>query len=161
MTRQRLRESSVKWNMTLSLDSFALKIVKKAEELAFSNNAKIIDINIPEKVKIFIEKYLIKEINHFRKKYKLEFNLFSDKKFIVPEYKIDLLNKNKKIIKTIGNFIKIEENFTKQDNKGKKLKFMNKKYNKNNMKKNKFKKKINYQSKVEKNNLDNKKLVSY
>ena len=161
MTRQRLRESSVKWNMTLSLDSFALKIVKKAEELAFSNNAKIIDINIPEKVKIFIEKYLVKEINHFRKKYKLEFNLLSDKKFILPEYKIDLLNKNKKIIKTIGNFIKIEENFTQQDNKGKKLKFMNKKYNKNYMKKNKFKKKYNYQSKVEKNNLDNKKLVSY
>jgi len=56
MTRQRLRESSVKWNMTLSLDSFALKIVKKAEELAFSNKAKIININIPEKVKTFIEK---------------------------------------------------------------------------------------------------------
>ena len=29
MTRQRLRESSVKWNMTLSLDSFALKIANK------------------------------------------------------------------------------------------------------------------------------------
>ena len=52
--------------MTLiDLDSFALKIVKKAEELAFSNNAKIIDINIPEKVKIFIEKYLAKEIRLF------------------------------------------------------------------------------------------------
>ena len=45
MTRQRLRESSVKWNMTLSLDSFALKIIKKGEELAFSNKAKIININ--------------------------------------------------------------------------------------------------------------------
>ena len=56
MTRQRLRESSVKWNMTLSLDSFALKIVKKAEELAFSNKAKIINLSIPEKVKTFIEK---------------------------------------------------------------------------------------------------------
>ena len=31
MTRQRLRESSVKWNMILSLDSFALKIVKEEE----------------------------------------------------------------------------------------------------------------------------------
>ena len=41
MTRQRLRESSIKWRMTLSLDSFALKIVKKSEELAFSNKAKI------------------------------------------------------------------------------------------------------------------------
>ena len=33
MTRQRLRESSVKWNMTLSLDSFALKVVKKQKSL--------------------------------------------------------------------------------------------------------------------------------
>ena len=160
MTRQRLRESSVKWNMTLSLDSFALKIVKKAEELAFSNNAKIIDINIPEKVKIFIEKYLAKEIDYFRKKYKLEFNLLSDKKLMLPEYKINLLNKNKKIIKTIGNLENIEENIIKQDTQRKK--FMYKKYNKNYMKKIKSKKKYNYQSKVEKNNFDNnKKLVSY
>ena len=65
MTRQRLRESSVKWNMVLSLDSFALKIIKKAEELAFSNKAKIVNVNIPDKVKVFIEKNLVKEINHF------------------------------------------------------------------------------------------------
>ena len=109
MTRQRLRESSVKWNMTLSLDSFALKIVKKAEELAFSNKAKIINLSIPEKVKTFIEKNLVKEINHFRKKYKFEFNLISDKNLIIPEYKIDLLNKNKKIIKKIENIEKIEK----------------------------------------------------
>ena len=34
MTRQRLRESSVKWNMTLSIDSFSLKIIKKGEEVS-------------------------------------------------------------------------------------------------------------------------------
>ena len=56
MTRQRLRESSVRWNMTLSLDSFALKIVRKGEELAFSNKAKIINIYVPLKVKTYIEK---------------------------------------------------------------------------------------------------------
>ena len=67
MTRQRLRESSVKWNMTLSLDSFALKIVKKGEELAFSNKAKIINISIPLKVKTYIEENLAKEIKHFKK----------------------------------------------------------------------------------------------
>jgi len=78
MTRQRLRESSVKWNMTLSLDSFALKIIKKSEELAFSNKAKIININVPLKVKSYIEKNLIKEINHFKTKYKLEFNIIPD-----------------------------------------------------------------------------------
>ena len=55
MTRQRLRESSVKWNMVLSLDSFALKIIKKGEELAFSNKAKIVNISIPTKAKTYIE----------------------------------------------------------------------------------------------------------
>ena len=75
MTRQRLRESSVKWNMILSLGSFALKIVKKGEELAFSNKAKIVNISVPTKVKTYIEKDLAKAISHFKKKYKLEFNL--------------------------------------------------------------------------------------
>ena len=64
MTRQRLRESSVRWNMVLSLDSFSLKIMKKGEELAFSNKAKIININAPLKVKIYIEENLAKEINN-------------------------------------------------------------------------------------------------
>ncbi len=105
MTRQRLRESSVKWNMTLSLDSFALKIVKKGEELAFSNKAKIANIYVPLKVKTYIENNFGKEINHFKKKYKLEFNIIADNTHIIPEYKIDLLNKNKKIIKIIANVL--------------------------------------------------------
>jgi len=155
MTRQRLRESSVKWNMTLSLDSFALKIVKKAEEFAFSNKAKIINLSIPEKVKTFIEKNLVKEINHFKKKYKFEFNLISDKNLILPEYKIDLLNKNKKIIKKIENLEKIEKNFIEKDFIRKK--FANKKF----IKKDKFKKKYNYKSKESKYSFDNKKLARY
>ena len=110
MTRQRLRESSVRWNMTLSLDSFALKIIKKGEELAFSNKAKIININVPQKVKTYIEENLIKEINHFKAKYKLEFNIISDNTLVIPEYKINLLNKNKKIIKKIENFKTIAKN---------------------------------------------------
>ena len=155
MTRQRLRESSIKWNMTLSLDSFALKIVKKAEELAFSNKAKIVDINIPEKVKMFIEKNLIKKINYFRKKYKLDFNLIADKKLILPEYKINLLNKNKKIIKKIENFEQIEKNFIKQRNERKEF------ANKNYIKKRESRKKYNYLSKMTKNDFDNKKLVKH
>jgi len=148
MTRQRLRESSVRWNMTLSLDSFALKIVKKSEELAFSNKAKIININIPQKVKTYIEKNLVKEINHFKVKYKLEFNIISDNALMIPEYKIDLLNKNKKIIKKIENIETIENSFIKQ-NYGRN-KFANKKF----IKRNKLKRKYNYQSKKKKNNFD-------
>ena len=141
--------------MTLSLDSFALKIIKKAEELAFSNKAKIINLSIPEKVKTFIEKNLVKEINHFRKKYKFEFNLISDKNLILPEYKIELLNKNKKIIKKIENLEKIDKNFIEKDFIRKE--FANKKF----IKKDKFKKKNNYKSQERKYSFDNKKLARY
>jgi len=155
MTRQRLRESSIKWNMILSLDSFALKIIKKAEELAFSNKAKIINITIPEKVKTFIEKNLAKEINHCRKNYKIECNLNPDKNLIVPEYKIDLLNKNKKIIKIVENFEKIESNTNK-------FNFAKKNFPQNKfLRRHKFKKKYNYYSKIKKNNFENKKTANY
>ena len=155
MTRQRLRESSVRWKMTLSLDSFALKIIKKGEELAFSNKAKIININVPLKVKTFIEKNLTKEINHFKTKYKLEFNIMSDNILLIPEYKIDLLNKNKKIIKKIENIETIEDSFIKQNYNRKK--FTNKKF----LRTHKFKKKNYYKSKKIKNNFDSKKFGNY
>ena len=158
MTRQRLRESSVKWNMTLSLDSFALKIIKKGEELAFFYKAKIINIKVPLRVKTYIEEYLMKEINHYKTKHKLEFNIIPDNMLVIPEYKIDLLNKNKKTIKKIENIETIENSFIKQDYSRKK--FNNKKFNNNFQKVNKFKKKYNYQSKKRKHNFDSKKLAN-
>jgi len=159
MTRQRMRESSVKWNMVLSLDSFALKIVKKGQELAFSNNAKIININIPQKVKSYIDQNLDKEIKHFKEKYKLEFNIIEDNSLVIPEYKIDLLNKNKKTIKKVEHIEKIEKNYIKQDYKRKS--YNNKKYNKDFKKPTKFKKKDNYQSNLKKPGPDSKKAANY
>ena len=155
MTRQRLRESSVRWNITLSLDSFSLKIIKKSEELAFSNRAKIININVPQKVKTYIEGNLMKEINHFKTKYKLEFNIISDNTLVIPEYKIDLLTKNKKIIKKIENIETVENSFINQNYN--RNKFPNKKFTK----RNKFKKKYNYLSKKGKNKFDFKKTANY
>ena len=154
MTRQRLRESSVRWNMVLAMDSFALKVVKKAEEFAFSTKAKIINITVPLKVKNYIEENLIKEIDYFKKKYKLEFNVISDNILVVPEYKINLLNKNKKIIQTIENIEKIEDSFIKQNYN--RNKFSNNKFKKHKFK---FKKKFSYRPKKRRYNFDNKKLA--
>ena len=155
MTRQRLRESSVKWNMTLSIDSFALKIVKKGEELAFSNKAKIVNINVPHKVKTYIEESLAKEVKHFKTKYKLEFNIIADNKLILPEYKIDLLNKNNKIIKKVEHTEEIKNTLSKDI-------YIRKNFNNKKFKmRNKFKKKFKYHSKIKKNNFENKKLANY
>ena len=100
MTRQRLREGSIKWETQLSLPSFSQKILKKIQQLVFTDKVKIINTFIPEKVKLYIENNLLDELKYFKKKYAFEVNIFSEQNFIIPEYKIDLLNKSKKLIKS-------------------------------------------------------------
>ena len=128
MTRQRLREGSIKWETQLSLGSFAQKILKKIQHLAFTNKVKIIKTYIPEKVKIFIETNFFEELKYFQKKYLFKIDLISDEKLIIPEYKIELLNKSKKVINTIENITKILQNnkinkkVTKEKKETKKIK---------------------------------------
>ena len=109
MTRQRLRQGSISWETILSLDSFARKIIKKIEFLSFIDKAKIINAFIPEKVKLYIESKLSNEIEYFEKKYLTKINFFASAKMIIPEYKIELLNKSKKIINTVENIDKVNE----------------------------------------------------
>ena len=124
MTRQRLREGSIKWETQLSLSSFSQKILKKIQHLAFTDKVKIINTYIPEKVKIYIEKNLLEEIKYFKKKYSFEIKLLSNENFIIPEYKIDLMNKSKKILSTFENINSIIEvqKISKSSNKFKKEK---------------------------------------
>ena len=148
MTRQRLRESSVKWETNLSLESFALKIIKKSEMLSFTDKVKSIDVHVPEKVKIYINKILNKEINYFESKFKIKINFIADPQLIIPEYSLNLFDKNKKLINKIENINKIEgfeklteektnevKNLTKDENNKKsvlvKKKIMKKKRKKN------------------------------
>jgi ribonuclease E len=109
MTRQRLREGSIKWETQLSLESFSQKIIKKIQHLAFTDKVKIIKTYVPEKIKLFIEKNLIEELKYFQKKYSFKVEILSGLHLIIPEYKIDLLNKSKKIINTIENINAISE----------------------------------------------------
>ena len=52
---------------------------------------------------------LIEELKYFKKKYSIEIKLLSNEKFIIPEYKIDLLNKSKKLINSIEHINSIIE----------------------------------------------------
>ena len=146
MTRQRLREGSIKWETQLSLSSFSQKILKKIQYLAFGEKVKIINSYVPEKVKVFIENNLIEELKYFQKKYVYEVKILSNDKFLIPEYKIELLNKSKKIINTVENIHLID-----QANQFKKSSINKKKTQKNDLgtvnnkdktKKTKIKKKI-------------------
>ena len=103
MTRQRLREGSIKWETQLSLSSFSQKVLKKIQLLAFSDKVKIVKSYVPEKVKLFIEKNLLDELKYFQKKYSFKIEILPEDKLIIPEYKIELLNKSKKVISTSEN----------------------------------------------------------
>ena len=55
MTRQRLRESSIRWETQLSLDLFSQKIIKKIQHLAFTDKVKIIKSYVPEKLRFLLK----------------------------------------------------------------------------------------------------------
>ena len=109
MTRQRLREGSIKWETQLSISSFSQKILKKIQHLAFTDKIKIINSFVPVKVKTFIERNLLDELKYFQKKYSFEVKIMSEDNFVIPEYKIELLNKSKKVLNTIENIENITE----------------------------------------------------
>ena len=109
MTRQRLREGSIKWETQLTLSSFSQKILKKIQHLAFTEKAKIINSYVPEKVKLYIENTLLDELKYFQKKYSYIVNIISDQKLLIPEYKIDFLNKSKKLINSVEYINSIED----------------------------------------------------
>ena len=143
MTRQRLREASIKWETSLSTESFSLKIIKKIEMLAFTNKIKFINAYIPEKIKIYIESFLKKEMDYFQKKYGYKIELIGEPNLLIPEYSIELLNKNKKIVKKIENINKIEKLEIKTKEHSSKT-FKDEKYKKSNKSKKIIKK--NYKS---------------
>jgi len=144
MTRQRLREGSIVWETQLSLSSFSQKILKKIQYLAFTEKVKIIKSYIPVKAKLFIEKNLLEELKYFQNKYLYKIELLSDDKLIIPEYKIELLNKSKKLINTIENINSIIEvtKFKKKTVKEKKVVKKELKKEKKEIKKKKTKNKL-------------------
>ena len=144
MSRQRLRESNVKWSIKLTNDSFALKILKMVEIKAIENNAKNIDVNINEKISEFIDNYFKEDVSYFEKKNKIKINLLSSKDLNISEYQIEFKSKSLKTIEKIENKESLEK--TKVDKigvKNKKIKNNLKTFKKGKFKKKKFYKKKN------------------
>ena len=132
MSRQRLRESNVKWSIKLSNESLALKILKMIEIKTMENNAKIIDIQINEKICEFVNEHFKEDVRYFEKKNKVIININSNDKLNFSEYILECKSKSKKIIEKIENI----ENLKKIVNENK-----NQKINKN-IRKKIYKKKI-------------------
>jgi ribonuclease E len=108
MSRQRLRESAVKWKVTLTDESFASKILKLVEFKAVLTKAKFVELKICEKISDFMKENFIDDLKYFEDKNKIKIDIIADNSLIIPEYIIDLQNRIKKTIETIQHFEKLK-----------------------------------------------------
>ncbi|WP_440656400.1 Rne/Rng family ribonuclease [Candidatus Pelagibacter sp. HIMB1509] len=108
MSRQRLRESAVKWKVTLTDESFAQKLLKIVELKAVINKAKFVEVKVCEKVSDFLKENFVNDLTYFEKKNKMTIDIISDNSLIIPEYIINIQNKSKKTIELIEHYEKLK-----------------------------------------------------
>ena len=108
MSRQRLRESAVKWKVALTDESFAMKVLKLVEVKSVLSKAKFVELKICEKISDFMKENFIDDLKYFEEKNKIKIDIISDNSLIIPEYIINLQNKIKKTIETIEYFEKLK-----------------------------------------------------
>ena len=104
MSRQRLRESAVKWKISLTDESFALKILKLVELKTVLNKAKYVDLKVCEKISNFLKENFIDDLKYFEKKNKMKIDIITDNNLIIPEYIIDFKNRSKKTLELIEHY---------------------------------------------------------
>ncbi len=108
MSRQRLRESAIKWKVALTNESFAQKLLKTVELKAVINKAKFVELRVCEKISDFLKENFVNDLTYFEKKNKMTIDIISDPTLIIPEYIINVQNKSKKIIEVIEFFEKLK-----------------------------------------------------
>ena len=143
MSRQRLRESAVKWKVSLTDESFALKLLKIVEIKSVINKAKFVDLKVCEKISEFLKENFIEDLTYFEKKNKMKIDIITDNSLIIPEYIIDIKNKSKKTLELIEYFEKLR-NLDQQMKNGNIIELKDKKK----FKKKTFRKKKNFIKKL-------------
>ncbi len=124
MSRQRLRESNVKWVMTLTTESQALKILKLVEIKCLENKSKEITVRLNKKIIDHLSKNSEKDITFIQNKNKVNITFHEDLKFGITDYKLEFKSKSNKLIETIESekIIINESNIIKFENKINKFK---------------------------------------
>jgi len=126
MSRQRLRESAVKWRINLTDESFALKLLKLVELKAVLNKAKFVELKVCKKISDFLKENFVEDLTYFEKKNKMKIDIIINDNLIIPEYIIDLKNKSKKTVELIEHFEKLK-NLKLQNENENIIKFKDKK----------------------------------
>jgi ribonuclease E len=108
MSRQRLRESAVKWKVELTDESFAQKLLKIVELKSVITKAKFVELKVCEKISDFLKENFVEDLTYFEKKNKMKIDIITDNSLIIPEYIIDLKNKSKKTIELVEHYEKLK-----------------------------------------------------
>ncbi len=135
MSRQRLRESAVKWKIKLTDESFAQKLLKLVELKAVINKAKFVELKVCKKITDFLKENFLQDLKYFEKKNKMKIDIVTDNSLIIPEYIIDFKNKSKKTIELIEYFekmknLELQKKYDNVINLKEKKKFVKKTYRK-------------------------------
>ena len=108
MSRQRLRESNVKWHMKLTDETFVLKILKLIEIKSLEHNAKLVELTINNKIQKHITDHYEEVVKYFEKKHKAKINLNTNNELNLEDYIIEFKSKTKKVLDKIEKVEKLE-----------------------------------------------------
>ena len=144
MSRQRLRESNIKWSIRLTNESFAQKILKLIEIKSLENNAKIVELNINPKISDFIENHFMEDVKYFEKKNKVKINIKNTVELNVSEYLIEFKSKSEKVLDKLEKIETLQKIVIKKSE----TKLSDKKPYKKDFKKRKFKKRKFFKKKT-------------
>ena len=132
MTRQRLRESYIKWETVLSKESFCEKVLRKVEEKIFDiSKVKKVEIELSPKTILFMNENMSEEINYFEKKFKFKSTFVKNESLLSNEFQINFLdNKNKILDKYAEISIELKDKEDSNDKKKNKINKVRKKFKK-------------------------------
>tara|TARA_B100000965_G_scaffold401610_1_gene425844 strand:- start:1453 stop:3351 length:1899 start_codon:yes stop_codon:yes gene_type:complete len=116
MSRQRLRQSFINWQSSLSIESCALKAIYTIKDYINNNKNKDIQIKMNPSVLNEVENIYKNELDEIKKNYKIDIMLKEDKS--LESTNIDIINeKTKKKKKTLRNTKKSETKIKKNNTK--------------------------------------------
>ena len=136
MSRQRLRESNIKWSIKLTNETQALKVIKLIEIKTLETSSKIIDVKINEKIRNYIENHFSEDLNYFKKKNKIKINIDTDQNLSLQEYFIEFKSKSGKVLDKVEKYENLQKIIEPKDSiktkplKEKKINFKRKKFKK-------------------------------
>jgi ribonuclease E len=132
MTRQRLRESYIKWETVLSKESFCEKVLRKVEEKIFDiSKVKKVEIELSPKTILFMNENMSEDINYFEKKFKFKSTFVKNENLLSNEFQINFLdNKNKILDKYAEISIELKDKEDSNDKKKNKKNKVRKKFKK-------------------------------